>query len=184
MAIQRGTWQAPDRSNDAARFELHTAFELAAPRETAYLVIRDVAAWPTWWRGCLAVTELAPGDDNGIGARQRIVWRGRLPYEIAIEVEVTDIRRGQRIVAASVGDLDGVGTWTLSDAAGGTRIEYLWQVSLRKRWMHRLAPLLPPLFRWNHDWPMANGAVGLARHLGVAPPPRPRSSGSTARVAA
>lgn len=149
----------------ASRFELLTSFELAAPREAVYLAIRDVAAWPSWWRGCLAVQERAAGDERGIGARQRIVWRSRLPYRIAIEVEVTEIVRGERIVAVSRGDLDGQGTWTFADTAAGTRIEYLWQVELRKRWMQRLSPLLAPLFRLNHDWLMDNGARGLAARL-------------------
>jgi uncharacterized protein YndB with AHSA1/START domain len=158
------------RLDEASRFELLTAFEIAAPRERVYLAIRDAGAWPLWWRGCLRVDELAPGDERGIGNRRRVLWRSRLPYPVAIEVEATDIVRAERIVVRSRGDLDGRGVWTFADAAGGTRVEYLWQVTLRKRWMRALAPLLRPLFRLNHDWLMENGARGLARHLGVAPP--------------
>jgi len=36
-----------------------------------------------------------------------------------------------------------------------------------KRWMNLLAPLLAPVFAWNHDQVMAEGGRGLARHLGV-----------------
>jgi uncharacterized protein YndB with AHSA1/START domain len=154
----------------SSSFELLTSFELAAQREAVYLAIRDVAAWPAWWRGCLGVEELAAGDERGIGARRRILWRSRLPYRIAIEVEATEIVRGERIVALSRGDLDGIGTWTFADTAAGTRVDYLWQVQLRKRWMQRLSPILAPLFRANHDWLMDNGARGLANHLDTVPP--------------
>ena len=156
--------------HDASHFELLTAFEISAPREQVYLAIRDTASWPAWWRGCLAVEELSPGDDRGIGSRRRVTWRSRLPYEVEIEVRVTDIVRAERIAVASRGDLDGIGTWTFTDAGAGTRVEYLWQVTLRKRWMRLLAPVLRPLFKLNHDWLMANGVRGLARRLNAPAP--------------
>jgi hypothetical protein len=34
--------------------------------------------------------------------------------------------------------------------------------------MNQVAPLAHPLFRWNYDWVMRWGAVGLSRRLGVA----------------
>jgi hypothetical protein len=40
-------------------------------------------------------------------------------------------------------------------------------VTTGKRWMNALAPLLAPVFAWNHDQVMAEGGRGLARHLGV-----------------
>lgn len=154
----------------ASHFELLTAFEIAAPRKRVYGAIREVGQWPSWWRGCLKVEELAPGDEHSVGARRRVLWRSRLPYDVEIEVEVTAITRAERIEVASRGDLDGKGTWTFADTATGTRVEYLWEVALRKRWMQRLAPLLRPLFKLNHDWLMANGVRGLAQHLGTPPP--------------
>jgi hypothetical protein len=33
--------------------------------------------------------------------------------------------------------------------------------------MNLLAPLARPAFRWNHDYVMHNGAVGLAKLLGA-----------------
>lgn len=43
----------------------------------------------------------------------------------------------------------------------------LWRVELARPWMRWLAPLLAPLFRWNHDGLMRAGREGLARHLGA-----------------
>ena len=151
--------------------DLRTEFELAAPRLAVYQAVRDVLAWPTWWRGCLAVAELARGDERGIGAQRRIVWRSALRYHLTIEMEVTAIERGSFIQARSNGDLHGAGAWRLTDVPGGTHVAYLWRVVVVKPWMRRTAPLLAPLFRINHDWLMTAGAHGMARHLGV---PRPR----------
>jgi hypothetical protein len=39
-------------------------------------------------------------------------------------------------------------------------------VRTTKRWMNLAAPLARPVFRWNHDWVMRNGAEGIAELLG------------------
>ncbi len=36
------------KSRRAGRFELPTSFELTVSLEAVYLVIREVADWPTW----------------------------------------------------------------------------------------------------------------------------------------
>jgi len=151
-------------------FRLHTEFTLCAPRAAVYDVVHAVRDWPQWWRGCERVTELAPGATDGLNSRHRIEWRSRLPYRVTIEVEAAAIEPGELIRARASGDLDGIGTWRFLDADDGTQVQYLWEVSTRKRWMEILAPLLAPLFRLNHDWLMQEGAAGLAQRLHVAPP--------------
>jgi uncharacterized protein YndB with AHSA1/START domain len=151
-------------------FRLQTDFTLSAPRAAVYEAVRDVLAWPRWWHGCEQVIELAPGGSNGVGARHRIFWHSRLPYRVAIDVETTEMQPGVLIRARSRGDLDGLGTWRFSDAVEGTRVRYLWEVEVRKRWMHWLAPVLAPLFRLNHDWLMQAGAAGLARRVRASEP--------------
>jgi hypothetical protein len=48
-----------------------------------------------------------------------------------------------------------------------TRVCYDWTVMTTRVWMNALAPLLAPVFRWNHGQVMAAGGQGLAKHLGV-----------------
>jgi len=68
----------------------------------------------------------------------------------------------------ATGDLNGTGSWKLENLDGSTRVTYLWIVSTEKTWMNLLAPLLAPVFAWNHDQVMLAGGKGLARHLGVS----------------
>ena len=42
---------------------------------------------------------------------------------------------------------------------------YEWDVGTKRRWMNLLAPIARPIFAWNHDYVMRNGAQGLARLL-------------------
>jgi uncharacterized protein YndB with AHSA1/START domain len=149
-------------------FRLNTEFTVAAPRAAVYAAIRDVRDWPQWWRGCERVEVLAAGVASGVGARHRILWRSRLLYRVAIDTEVIEIEPNTRVRARSRGDLDGRGTWRFSDVPGGTRVQYLWEVEIRKRWMRLGAPLLAPLFRLNHDWLMRAGTDGLALRLRTA----------------
>ena len=44
---------------------------------------------------------------------------------------------------------------------------YEWNVHTTKRWMNAMAPLLRPVFEWNHNWVMRNGGAGIAELLGV-----------------
>ena len=48
-------------------------------------------------------------------------------------------------------------------------MRYIWEVDTAKRWMNALAPLLRPLFVWNHHAIMRAGEAGLRRHLEATP---------------
>ena len=53
----------------------------------------------------------------------------------------------------------------LSSVGAVTVVRYDWSVDVTKPWMVWLAPLLKPVFKWNHDAVMRAGGVGLARRL-------------------
>jgi uncharacterized protein YndB with AHSA1/START domain len=44
-----------------------------------------------------------------------------------------------------------------------------WTLSLHTRWMRLVAPLMAPVFRWNHEGVMHSGGQGLARWLAQRP---------------
>ncbi len=112
---------------------------------------------------------LATGDENGIGAVNRFTWATALPYDLAFVMTVADMQPMRRIEGHAAGELEGTGVWTLTrsdvGADGLTIARYDWQVDVTKPWMHRLAPLLTPVFAWNHGVVMRRGEQGLRRHL-------------------
>ena len=152
----------------AAR-DLHlvTAWRLAAPVEAVWPLIAAPEAWPSWWRAVAKVETLAPGDADGVGALRRIAWRTALPYTLTFVVRTTKVEPMRSIEGRAEGELDGTGLWTFTPSGGGTHLRYDWRVAVTKPWMRVAAPLLRPIFAWNHGKVMGCGEADLARRLGV-----------------
>jgi len=153
----------------AHHFDLVSHWRIAAPVEAVWAALADAETWPRWWPYVRSVRTLRAGGADGLGSVRRIEWATRLPYELVIEVEAVESLRPQRLRGRSRGQLDGEGIWLLRAEGRYTDVTYVWRVQLAKRWMRWLAPLLAPLFRWNHAGVMRAGGQGLARHLGAAP---------------
>jgi uncharacterized protein YndB with AHSA1/START domain len=167
-------------------FVLTTRWVVAAPIDSVWRVLHDVQAWPSWWRYVRAVRVLQRGDADGVGARRRFVWATRLPYDIAFDMRTTRVERPRLLEGEASGDLNGSGRWQLRRARGGTLLRYEWRVRADKAWMRWLAPLLRPVFVWNHNAVMRAGEAGLRRLLAAPATIRssPRRAGRmTTRVA-
>jgi hypothetical protein len=147
------------------QLDLLSEWRLAAPADSVWDGLRDVAAWPAWWPCVASVEILEPGDADGVGARHRIAWTTALPYRLAFETRLTQVRALQRIEIAATGEIEGVGSWTLEPGPGFCLARYRWQVALRRPWMRLLGPVLRPVFAWNHGQVMERGRRGLERHL-------------------
>ncbi|HEX2070154.1 MAG TPA: SRPBCC family protein [Thermoleophilaceae bacterium] len=150
-----------------AGYAFLTTWLLRAPRTAVWNAIEDAPAWPQWWHGVEAVTELDGGDDRRVGSRYRVRWRSFVPYSIEFDFEVERVEPPGAMSGHATGDLEGVGTWRLYEQDDVTAVTYDWRVRTTKRWMNAVAPLARPVFEWNHDWVMARGGEGLARRLGV-----------------
>jgi hypothetical protein len=148
------------------QYSFLTTWLLRSPREPVFACLYDQAGWPEWWRGVEVAEELRPGDESGVGTISRMVWRSFLPYRVEFEVTATKIERPALMEGQAVGDLEGVGRWRLYEQDGVTAVLYEWNVATTKPWMNRSAPLLRPVFEWNHDWVMRRGGEGIARRLG------------------
>jgi len=151
----------------ARHFDLVSHWRIAAPVERVWAALTDVERWPQWWPYVRSVRTLRQGDARGLGSVRRIAWATRLPYEIVIDVEAVESLPPERLRGRSCGQLHGEGIWLLRSEPGFTAVTYVWRVELGRRWMRWLAPVLAPLFRWNHAAVMRAGGIGLARHLGV-----------------
>jgi hypothetical protein len=140
---------------------------LEAPRERVFQAIWDSEGWPSWWRGVESVVELEPGDAEGVGSLGRYVWKSRLPYRLEFDLRVTRVERPLLMEGASTGELAGRGRWRLFEEGSVTAVVYDWDVATTAPWMNLLAPVVRPVFAWNHEVVMRWGGEGLSRHLGA-----------------
>jgi uncharacterized protein YndB with AHSA1/START domain len=178
--IQRGYGQRIARRNAAyfrdgqvkqRQFQLVSEWRIDAPLDRVWDALCAVEDWPGWWPSVRQVKTLAPGNGNGIGAVNRCTWATALPYDLSFDMTVAAMEPMRRIEGHATGELEGTGVWTLSHGDGGangaTMARYDWHVDAARPWMRRLAPLLAPVFAWNHDVVMHRGEDGLRRHLGA-----------------
>ena len=145
-------------------YRLNSQWSFAAPLDAVWRAIADADGWPSWWPG-IQSTRLTDGDGRGLGALRRYRCRGALPLQLRFDARITRIEPPHLIEGQACGDLEGTGCCCLSHAQGRTHVLFDWQVRTRGSWLTRLAPLIHPLLRWNHDRLMQAGGRGLERHL-------------------
>lgn len=149
-----------------AHYQFETIWQLRAPLVNVYAVIHDGDNYPRWWKGQEKVVAIERGNELGVGAVKRFTTRGILPYSLTFSSRVTVVEPLKRIEGTAFGELDGRGTWLFSEADGITTVKYIWVVKTTTFFMNLLAPLLRPVFSWNHHAVMNWGAEGLAKELG------------------
>lgn len=149
----------------ATQFNLVTDWTFDAPRAAVWDALMLPEEWPSWWRAVIKVERVADGADNGIGAIRRLTWRTALPYTLSFDMRTTRIEPKTVIEGRAAGELDGLGRWTLSGDDIRTNVRYEWIVTVTQPWMRLLAPVLRPVFTWNHGVVMRWGHEGLARKL-------------------
>lgn len=148
-------------------FHLVSEWHVAAPPEAVWAVLNAPETWPLWWPEIRRVQMLKVGGRDDEGAVRRTWWTSRLPYGFVIDFTTRAAEKPLLLVVEAVGDLVGMGRWELAPIPVGTCVRYSWQVFPQKVWMRWLGPLLAPVFRWNHHAVMRDGAMGMARQLGV-----------------
>lgn len=129
-------------------------------------ILSDPERFPDWWGDVyLAIEITVPGDADGIGRTVDVHSKGWLPYTLRWTGRLVETDPPHRSVIEATGDLNGRGVWTLRQDGEFANVIYDWTVVVEKPWMRRLAPILRPIFAWNHRWAMAKGETGLAREL-------------------
>ena len=150
-----------------AEYAFLTTWLLDSPRQPVWEAIHDQERWPQWWRGVEEAEELSrPSEGEDVGTVSRMVWKSALPYRVEFEVETIRVERPTLLEGHATGELEGTGRWRFYEQDGVTAVLYEWNVATTRPWMNRMAPLLRPVFEWNHDWVMARGGEGIAALLG------------------
>jgi len=148
-----------------ASYSFVTLWQMNAPIERVWDAVYHSERWPEWWPGVERVIELQPAADNGLGGRQRYVWKSILPYRLTIDMATSRVEPPFVLEGQASGELEGTGRWELSRDDGLTTARCIWTVTTTKPWMNLVAPLARPLFEWNHEIVMRQGGDSLRRLL-------------------
>ncbi len=152
----------------ATRFELVSEWRLAAPLDRVWAEIAAPEDWPQWWRAVKRVEVVKQGDASGIGAVRRFTWATALPYAVSFDMTATRVEPKHVLEGEARGELNGVGLWTITPDGSGTHVRYDWRVELSLPWQRALAPVLRPVFAWNHNVVMGWGETDIKKRLGIA----------------
>jgi hypothetical protein len=143
-----------------------TNWRFSYPVSAVWPLIKDIAGWPEWWKGVTDVKINKEGEPDGCGKCAAIKWRSALPYSLSFELEVTKIIEFKKIIGFTTGDLKGKGIWEFfPEDNNSSSLCFYWDVDTTLTWMNTLAPVLKPVFKWNHDVVMKWGQEGLKEKL-------------------
>ncbi|MFN8285402.1 MAG: SRPBCC family protein [Chitinophagales bacterium] len=149
-----------------AEYRFITLWQFDAPVERVYDAVHNADNYHLWWKGQDKVLSVAKGDFVGRGAIKRFTTRSVLPYSLVYDGLVLDVIPYKKIEGTTTGDLQGHGVWTFEQLQDSSLVKYYWNVKTTGFWMNLLAPVLKPVFAWNHDVVMKWGGEGLANYLG------------------
>jgi hypothetical protein len=124
---------------------------------------RDLARW--WPAVYLDTRELAPGGEDGVGARYSLLTKGWLPYTLRWQFRVTESKQPFGYTIAAEGDFVGTGIWTFEQVGQFAHITYDWKISAEKPLLRRFSFILKPIFAANHHWAMRMGEQSLRLEL-------------------
>ncbi len=164
-----------------AAYSFVTRWRFHAPLESVWNELDAADRYPEWWPAIIEYRDLTP-EIHGLGARAERVVRGVLPYQLRYTTTVTGYDPPREIAYDAVGDLTGRGRFVLVQRGADVEVVFHWDVSTSGFWLNLLAPLLKPLFAWNHNWVMAQGERGLADRLRALQPPREGAVNPPARA--
>lgn len=148
-----------------AKYTFVTHWKFDAPLDKVWAEIRNMDAWPEWWKYVKSVEIIKNGNENDIGSVRRITWTTALPYELTFDSELVSVDFQKRMEGIAYGELTGVGIWTFTADENSTHVRYDWIVETTKKWMNLFSPIAKPLFKWNHDKVMDAGFEGLQQRL-------------------
>jgi len=150
----------------APEYHFLTRWSVAGTAAEVSDVLGDARELPRWWPAVyLAVEQLEPGDERGIGRRVRLHTKGFLPYTLSWELQLTESRYPYGFTSEARGDLSGRGVWALEEDGARTRVSFDWRVRAEKPLLRLLSPLFRPLLSANHRWAMARGEESLELEL-------------------
>ena len=175
----------------SAQYRFLTEWDVVGTAREVSDVLADPLELSRWWPSVyLAVAELEPGGEGGVGRRVVLLTKGWLPYTLSWSFRVVESRHPHGFTLEAEGDFEGRGVWSFEERGAWVHVTYDWQIEARKPLLRLLSPLARPVFAANHRWAMRQGEESLKLELArrrassdleralVPSPPRPTTTSS------
>lgn len=141
-------------------------WRVKASTDEVYDIISQPLEFPRWWPSVyLDCVETAAGAPNGTGRCVQFHTKGLLPYTLRWESCVTEAAAPRRIVFEAAGDFNGRGIWSFVQNGPFTDVTFDWKLTVSRRLLQYLTPVLRPVFEANHKWAMRQGEICLREEL-------------------
>ena len=146
--------------SNLAFYHFTSTWHIESSCDEVFSALYEVKNYPRWW------PEIKEGIDIGDGEGM-LRARSFLPYDLRFTLHRSSVDQAAGILEASVsGDMEGTICWKVTQEGGKTKVFYEQKVMLHKNLLNILAPIVRPLFIWNHTLMMRHGERGLSEYLG------------------
>ena len=81
-----------------------------------------------WWPDIYLEVEPIGSISASVGAKARLLTRGKLPYKLRWQAEIIEADRPISFVIRATGDFDGRGVWSLQQQDNGVAIAFDWRL--------------------------------------------------------
>ena len=140
-------------------YRFRSVWSVDSSPERAFDVLADLGSYPRWWREVRAARQVA---EDVAELRCRSV----LPYDLVFQAHHNAREPEAGLLRADlVGDLDGMVSWRVFGEGTGSRLVWEQEVVVRKPLLRRVALLVRPLLKANHELMMRSGQRGLRTYL-------------------
>ena len=151
------------KSND---YHFITHWRVQGDIDQTARLLSDAPGLARWWPAVyLAVEQLEPGDEHGLGKYVEVFTKGWLPYTLRWRFRVTEARHPHGFSIVATGDFEGRGIWTLAQDGPWVDIVYDWKIRAEKPLLRYGSFVMKPIFAANHRWAMAKGEESLRLEL-------------------
>ncbi len=149
---------------DPYRFVTRWCFQ--AQIEEIAPILEDIESLSDWWptvyldaKGCEG------GAKNGVGSQVDLISKGRLPYQLRLQITLVESNLPHHLRIECAGDLVGSGVWSLVQQGPLAEVQLDWSVRPEKAILRTFAWVLKPMVEWDHRWAMDQGELCLCAEI-------------------
>jgi uncharacterized membrane protein len=148
-------------------FNLSYEWQVNGPIEAVYYFLSHLATYPEWWPVFRSV-EVPPGEPN-IGVASKADVKAILPYYLDWTITPRILEPPRLVVVVThlviSGGLavDGYVRFELEQGGESVIVHNIQEERLGRPLPRIVRPIAERVFRFNHDWAMAQGLPGLQR---------------------